>query len=382
MPRHPAPSPNIQAMAGGVFSTVAHLIAEQQKMGEIFPFHVGDSWLEPPEGCRYPDLADVPSGLHRYGPPGGLPELLAELAARRGVPTERILVGPGATGVLSAVLGAILEPGEEVLLLAPFWPLIPGLVRTRGGRPVELPWFHQAPDGEGLQRALEAAVGPRTVAIYLNSPNNPTGRCLRREEAEAVAAVARRHGLWILADEVYEEHVWGHPHIALRDVAPERTFSVHSFSKTYAMAGTRVGYLLAPPVPGLLAQVHKVHLHSAYSAPIGPQHLALRALRTGQAWLDGARAAYQRAGEDSARRLGLPAPEGGTFLFVDVRRRLDERGMQGFLEDGIRQGLVLAPGASCGADFGGYVRLCTTAASPEATARGVERLARMIESRA
>lgn len=379
MPRHPALSPEITRMAGGVFSTVAHRIAGLT--GEVYPLHVGDSHLEPPPGCRYQDLADAPPGWHRYGPPGGLPELIAAIAQRRDVAREQVLVAPGATGVLSSVLGAILEPGDEVLLLSPYWPLIPGLVRTRGGCPVDVPWFTQAPDGEALEAALRERLTERTVAVYLNTPNNPTGRCLREEEAEAIVRVARRHGLWILADDVYEDHVWGHPHVALRHLAPERTFSVHSFSKSYAMAGTRVGYLLAPEQAGLLAQVHKVHMHSAYSAPIGPQHLALRALQTGGTWLVATTAGYRQSAAEVAAALGVPEPEGGTFVFLDVSARLDERGMQGLLEDCIDQNVLVAPGASCGRHFADYIRICFTAAPPEVTARGVARLAMVLAGR-
>ncbi len=381
MPRHPEIAPEIARMAGGVFSTVAHRIAGLQ--GEVYPLHVGDSYLEPPPGCRYQDLADAPAGWHRYGPPGGLPELIAAIAERREVGPERVLIAPGATGVLSSVLGAILEPGDEVLLLSPYWPLIPGLVHTRGGCPVDVPWFArelvgEAPDAEGLEVALGERLTQRTVAVYLNTPNNPTGRCLRAEEAEAIVRFARRHGLWILADDVYEDHVWGHPHIALRALAPERTFSVHSFSKSYAMAGTRVGYLLAPEQPGLLSQIHKVHMHSAYSAPIGPQHLALRALQTGEAWRRATTAEYRISGAAAAAALGVPEPEGGTFLFLDVAAKLDERGMQGLLEDCIDRNVLVAPGASCGRHFAGHIRLCFTAAPPQVTARGVARLAALL----
>ena len=134
MPRFPDVSPSLAAVGGAVFSSLARKLACYE--GEIYPLHVGDTWLEPARGCRMEDLrvADHP-GMHRYADPQGVPALLDALAermsARTGVKTARddVLVTAGATGALGAVTGAVVEPGNEVLILAPYWPLITGIVR-------------------------------------------------------------------------------------------------------------------------------------------------------------------------------------------------------------------------------------------------------------
>lgn len=372
MPRHPAVAPTVAAMRGGVFSTLAHRIAALQ--GEIYPFHVGDTWMEPPPGARMEDLsvADHP-GMHRYTAPHGYTPLLDAIAARRGVSRDRVLVSAGATGGLGAVASAILAPGDEVLLLAPYWPLIRGIVSAARGQPVDVPFFDGGPLHDVSARLLPYLTD-RAVALYVNTPNNPTGQVLDAETLAQLAAFARRHDLWILTDEVYEDYAYRRPHVALAPLAPERTFAAYSFSKAYGMAGNRVGYVVGPSVAAML-EVRKMSTHSFYAAPTGPQIAGLRALERGEAWLADARRQYQALGDAAADALGVPRPEGGTFLFLDVADHLDERGLQGFLEDCLDDNLVLAPGPSFGEPYGGHVRLCFTAARPEVTARGVEKLA-------
>lgn len=377
MPRHPAVAPTVAAMRGGVFSTLAHRIAGLQ--GEIYPFHVGDTWMEPPPGTRMEDLrvADHP-GMHRYTQPQGYPPLVSAIAARRDVSRDRVLISAGATGGLGAVASAILAPGDEVLLLAPYWPLIRGVVQAARGVAVDVPFFDRPGD-------VEARLGPlltdRTAAVYVNTPNNPTGVVLDGETLAEIAAFARRHDLWILTDEVYEDYAYRRPHVAMAPLAPERTFAAYSFSKAYGMAGNRVGYVVGPPGPVML-EVRKMSTHSFYAAPTAAQIAGLRALETGAEWVAAAGRRYQELGDAAADALGLPRPDGGTFLFLDVSAHLDGRGLQGFLEDCLDDNLVLAPGPSFGEGYGSWVRLCYTAAPPEVTARGVAKLAARLGGRA
>lgn len=139
------------------------------------------------------------------------------------------------------------------------------------------------------------------------------------------------------------------------------------------MAGYRAGYLVGPPA--VIAEAHKLHVHSTYNAATPAQYASLAALRGGDAWLAETRDFYRDAGRDAARVLGVAAPQGSTFLFLDVRRHLDARGMTGFLEDVFEDGVVLSPGASSGRDYEGFARLCYTAAPPEQVATAVRLLA-------
>lgn len=383
MPRHPQVSPSVAAIPGSVYSTLAHRLATYE--GEVYPLHIGDTWMEPAVGCRMQDLTvEEYPGMHRYSSPQGLRTLLEAIAermtTRTGLETEpdSVLVAAGATGALGAVAGAIVEPGAEVLILAPYWPLISGIVRSFHGTPVPVPFIGSVDSAEAALAAVTGSLSERTVALYLNTPNNPTGRTMPRSWLEALTDWARSNELWILADEVYEDYLYSGEHTYTRPLAPERTFSVHSFSKAFGMAGNRCGYVVGPPE--VMDELRKVSTHTFYSTPTAAQLAALRALDgTGDRWAAEAREKYRALGAMAAKSLRVPPPEGSTFLFLDVSSRLDERGLVGFLEDCVERGLFVAPGPSFG-PYPHHVRVCFTSAPPEIVERGIEVLARILYS--
>ena len=381
MPRFPSYSSTVSEIKGSIFSSLAHRLASYS--GEVYPLHVGDTWMEPAVGCRMEDLSvrDHP-GMHRYARPQGLPELLEAIAARltrrTRVPTDRknLLVTTGATGALGAVAGAILEPGDEVLILAPHWPLIAGIVRSFHGRPVAVPILGEADSPETAVEIVESSLTENTVALYLSTPNNPTGALLPPSWIAALARWCSQHDLWILADEVYEDYVYDGEHTYARSEAPERTFSVHSFSKAFGMAGNRCGYVAAPAAA--IQKLRKVSVHTFYSTPTAAQLAAIRALDgRGDAWVEEVKAQYMTAGFAAADRLGMPRPQGSQFLFLDVAEHLDDRGLMGFLEDCVDRGLFLAPGPSFG-PYPTHVRLCYTSAPPPIVERGINVLADLL----
>ena len=298
---------------------------------------------------------------------------------RTGVATgpENVLVAAGATGSLGAVIGALLEPGEEVLILAPYWPLIYGIVQASRGVPIEVPFFDAAESPETAVEVIAEHLSERTAALYISTPNNPSGRVIPPAWLEAMCEWAVREGLWILSDEVYEDYVYSGEHLYSRSLAPERTFSVHSFSKAYGMAGNRCGYVVGPSE--VMTEVRKVSTHTFYSTPTASQIAAHNALTAaGDRWIERVRPLYRDLGVSTAERLGVPAPEGSQFLFLDVEEQLDERGLLGFMEDAAERGLFMAPGPSFG-PYPHHVRICYTAAQPEVTQRGVEALAEMLD---
>ena len=179
----------------------------------------------------------------------------------------------------------------------------------------------------------------------------------------------------MLADEVYEDYVYAGEHTYARSLVPERTFASYSFSKAYGMAGNRAGYVVGPSDG--MAQVRKVSTHTFYSTPTASQLAALAAMRTAGPWVDAARAQYAETGRRAAQRLGVPAPEGSTFLFLDVASRLGPGGMGAFLEECVQHGILVAPGGSFG-PFPTHVRMCFTAAPPDRTLRGVDVLAGLL----
>lgn len=383
MPRFPAAAASVRAMPGSVYSSLARKLATHA--GTIYPLHVGDTWLEPAAGCRMEDLheADYP-GLHRYAQPQGRPDLLAAVAERvtrrTGLATtsDEVLIAAGATGGLGAVAGAIVEPGDEVLILAPYWPLIAGIVRSFHGTPVAIPFIGRVDSPETAVAAVAEHRTEKTVALYLNTPNNPSGKVLPASWLAALAEWCRRHDLWLVADEVYEDYLYDGVHCYTRPLAPERTFAAYSFSKAYGMAGNRCGYVVGPAT--VMGELRKVSTHTFYSTPTASQVAALRALERADEWIRAARDRYAEIGARTADRLGVERPAGSTFLFLDVAARLDGRALDGFLEDCADRGLFLAPGPSFG-PYPTHVRICFTAAPPEVVHEGVEILAALLAGR-
>ncbi len=383
MPKFPA----IAQSAGGVKGAVYSGLKKQPASNRLpVPLHIGDTWMEPAEGCRMQDLKVAEhNGLHRYSPVPGYPELrdrIAEVHAERtAVETarEQVVVTAGATAGLAATVSALVAPGEEVLLAAPYWPLIAGSIRAFHANPIDVPLMTEADSMNSAEEAvarLEKYRTDKTVAVYWNTPHNPTGRLLERDWLEALTAWAREHDLWVFSDDVYEDYVFEGEHVYTRSLAPERTISVHSFSKAFGMAGNRCGYLAGPEEA--VAAITRIVTNINYSACSASQRAALNALNgAGTPWVISAREKYAELGREAAEALDLPAPKGSTFLFPDVSKALDDRGLDGFLGDLAETGVLVAPGPSFG-PYPNHVRLCFTAAPPDEIRRGVEILARML----
>jgi len=381
VPRYPDGTVAVAAMPGSVYSPSAR---RHDAVGsKSCPLNVGDTWLQPFTGGRMQDLsADDYPELNRYSATQGISPLIDAIVEkvrdRNGVPCEResVLVCAGATSGLGCAVGMLAGPDEEVLILAPFWPLIRGIVQMFGAKPVEVPFYDRVDSAEAAVDAVSERLSSKTVALYVSTPSNPTGRLIPESWLSALADLARRENLWLLSDEVYEDYVYTGRHVSLGSLAPERTINAYSFSKAYGMAGNRTGYLVGPS--DAIAQAGKISTHTFYSAPTAGQVAGLHALREGQPWIDRARESYREAGAKAAAALGLPAPEGSTFLFVDAQSALDERGTSGLLADCLEDGVAVAPGASCGEAYESWLRLCYTSAPPDEVHAAIAKLAKRL----
>ncbi len=286
---------------------------------------------------------------------------------RRDLEPEQVQVTAGATNGLSVAIQSLVEPGEEVLVLAPFWPLIRGMIAARGAKPVQVPFFTRL-DEEGfdVERVLSPHLSERSVALYVNTPNNPTGRILDEPTMQALVAFAKTHGLWLFCDEAYEDLYLGDERpTALWDVpgAEEFAIAAHTFSKSYALAGARVGFLHGPPQ--IMQTISGVQTFQNYCAPRPMQCAALAAIQKGASWQREARQAYRAAGEKLAAALGLASPQGGTFVFFDSRPlRRDGEQLVDFLGRCCDEGILMTPGAACGEAYPDYVRACFTSITP------------------
>jgi len=388
MPKPPSFTHAAAAVQAAVYSK--HSGSDDQSLQ--IPLHVGDTWMEPAVGCRMQDLTiDEHPGMHRYTPVQGLPTLRHAIARHHarlsGVHTDtaNVIVTAGATAGLAAAVGALVAPGESVLLAAPYWPLIAGSIRAFNAHPIDVPLMtdEHLNDVQSADQAVarfEAARTESTVAVYWNTPHNPTGRLMPRDWLEALTQWADQHNLWILSDDVYERYVYSGEHVYTRSLAPDRTISVHSFSKSYGMAGNRCGYLVAPAAA--ISAINRIMTNINYSACTASQLAALNALGpAGERWVASARDQYAELGAWAADRLGVQQPEGSTFLFIDVTETLKHDQYAGdlsrLLQALAEHNVLVAPGPSFG-PYPNHIRLCFTATEPERMRSGVEQLARFI----
>ena len=356
------------------------------KNEQIYRLHVGDTYRDPVTEARAErQLSAEHPGLHTYAPVHGEPSLIdafiAYAESRHGetLSRELIQVMAGATAGLSVVCQVLLEPGDEVLLPSPFWPLSRGIIATKGAVAVQVPFYTRLDEpGFDAEAILESAVTERTVALYINTPNNPSGRVLSDAAIDVMLRVAKRHDLWLLCDEAYEEIYYARtPPAAIwrRAEIRDRAIAFHTLSKTYGLAGARVGFTHGPD--GVMAAIRGMQTFQTYCAPRPMQFGAVEALRRGGAWVEESRSLYRDAGYQSADALGVPRPEGGTFLFVDVSPCLHPgaEDCSVFLERCADAGVLLTPGRSCGADYAKWVRLCFTSVPPAQLAAALEKLA-------
>jgi aspartate/methionine/tyrosine aminotransferase len=330
-----------------------------------------------------------PLQAHEHAPPGGVLALrrrIAEHLRDRGRPVaeDDVVVSCGATQAVGTVLHAIFQPGDDVLILSPQWLFAVGLVAAAGGRPVEVPVFLELGREPGFDfiAALEARVGPRTRALYFNTPNNPTGYSFSRDQLVQLAQFAARRGLWIISDNAYENYDFtetGFIDIGQLAEAESRTFSVYTFSKTHSMPGQRVGYVATPA--GLGARLKKWSLFSIYSLATESQTIAYEALTVDKAELR-RRWSLARDARDRAARLAIPAPrvDGGLYSFLDLSAW---RGgdVDGFIDECLAVGVTVAPGIAFGKHCKQFVRMCFTAVPLDDLSHALDRLERVYRAR-
>jgi N-succinyldiaminopimelate aminotransferase len=392
VPRFPSLSAPTQALPASIIDRLKRRAAAFH--GPVIPLHIGDTYLAPPEKSRLGALGfstGADPDLYRYSPPPGKEALLEGLVDKLHRKNRLVLAGPenvqvtvGATHALACAVRALLDPGDQILLPTPHWPHIRGVAVAAGVRPVEAPFSHlllrQQADPEEL---LERFITPHTAAIYLATPNNPDGKVLGQAELAAVARVAQRHDLWVLSDEVYEEHLYdGRTHISIAGLPgmADRTITVFSFSKSYGLAGLRVGYAVGPVAA--LAALRKMSHHTIYCVPRAMQRAALMALETGADFLAQARAHYQEVRDAAHARLAdmCLVPEGSTYLFLDLsrHRRPGEEDALGVIERIADAGVLLAPGVAFSHDHASWARLCFTSVDRAALDEALDRIFRVL----
>lgn len=319
----------------------------------------------------------------------GIPSLREAIAAyltrlhAKPVGADRVAVTSAGMSAIMLACQTLVEPGDNVVIVSPVWPNINAAVELLGGeaRPVPL---EPTPAGGwrlDLDRVMKAC-DHHTRAVFVNSPSNPTGWMMSREEAQALLAFTRRRGIWLMSDEVYERIVYDRPVAAsLLDIAEpaDRIIVINSFSKSWAMTGWRLGWMVTSDE--LMPSIDKLIEFNTSGAPTFVQHGAVTAIEEGEAFV-ASMVERCRVGRDIIMeglrrfpRVTVEAPEGAFYAFFRVEGMTDSLS---FAKDIVRRCKVgLAPGAAFGPAGEGYLRLCF-ASAPERLNEALERLQPML----
>ncbi len=287
------------------------------------------------------------------------------LAARTGVPTTlgNVLITAGGQAALFAAFRAALDEGDTALYINPYYATYPGTIRSVGGVPKAV----TAEADNGFLPTFEAldAAAAGAKALLINSPNNPTGAVYGRDTLKAIAAVAKKHDLIVISDEVYDTQVWEGEHISIRSLEgmAERTFVVGSMSKSHAMTGSRVGWLVGPDEA--MGHVLNLLTNTNYGVAGFTQRAALFALGLGEAFESEIGAPFQRRRAlaqkalEGQNAIRLSQPSGAMYLMLDIRAT----GLSGddFADRLLMERhIAVMPGESFGDAAAGHVRIAMT----------------------
>jgi aspartate/methionine/tyrosine aminotransferase len=374
----PIPMPSVLSLRPEAELAPASGIVEvanygRQKQG-IVPLWVGEGDLSTPSFICEAATRSLAAGETFYTWQRGIPDLRAALARyherlyRRPFDPERFFVTIGGMHAAQTAIRMVAGAGDEVLIPTPSWPNFSGALTVAGARPVAIP---MQCDERGWRLDLDRirdAVTPRTKALVVNSPANPTGWTASLDELGAIMETARRHGLWIVADEIYARFAFDPALIidgrtpSFRDVmeADDRVLFVQTFSKNWAMTGWRIGWLEAPPALGDV--IENLIQYSVSGVPVFAQRAAIAALDQGESFVTH-QIARARQGRDvvcdglgATGRVELPPPPGAFYAFFKVKGASDSRTLALRLVDKANVGL--APGSAFGESGVGYLRLC------------------------
>ncbi|MCA3288586.1 MAG: pyridoxal phosphate-dependent aminotransferase [Roseomonas sp.] len=383
----PTPRPALAEIPGSLIREVSEA---GRYMQDVIPLWFGEPDTVTPDFVREAAKAALDDGKTFYAPNPGIPPLREAIAAylkrnNRPVATSRVAVTASGVNALMLVAQALLSPGDRVVIPTPAWPNMDGIARVMGAEVADMPLRLM----NGIWRAdldeLLAAITPETKLLFLNSPGNPTGWTLKGAEQRAILEKCRQTGTWILADDVYERlYFAGDAAPSFLEIADEqdRVVSVNSFSKSWAMTGWRLGWIVAPPA--LMDAIGKLNEFNMSSAPTFIQHAGVVALDQGDGFIAETRARYLKARDiahaalSSIPGIAAPRPDGAMYLFLKVEGCTDSLGLAKSLLHSARVGI--APGAAFGAGGEGHLRLCF--AQSEARIREASgRLAEALTSR-
>jgi aspartate/methionine/tyrosine aminotransferase len=361
-------------------------------LSDVLPFWFGEPDQETPAFIRDVAKQALDAGdtfyTHNFGI-APLREAIAKYvsALHRPLDAERIAVTSSGVSALMLLSQLIINPGDRVVAVTPLWPNLVEIPKILGAEVVKVPLRFGATWELDVQQLLDALT-PGTRAVFLNSPNNPTGWVIAKEQQEIILAHCRKHGIWILADDVYERLVYdaapGACAPSFLDIADkdDRIVSANSFSKSWLMTGWRLGWVVAPPA--LMADLGKLIEYNTSCAPGFVQRAGIVAIERGEEIIAHTVQRYQAARDFLYQRINAlpgitaPRPKGAMYLFFRVDGAHDTLELCKRMV--AEAGLGLAPGSAFGPEGEGYVRWCF-ASSIERLEEGARRLERFLAAR-
>jgi len=384
-------SPLVERISGngaGAWSIHREAASLRDQGADVIILTVGDPDQAAPAPVVRATIDALRRGRTGYAPIIGFPQLREAIAARfarrTGQPcgADNVVVTPGAQGALFCALQCLAGPGDEVIVPEPVYATYEAVIGASGARMVNVPLRRDRGFYPDLD-AIACAVTPRTRIVWINSPHNPTGAVLTRDEIAGIARLCRERDLWLLSDEVYEDLAFARPHVSpwsLPDMA-ERTIVVSSLSKSHAMPGFRFGWVIGPP--GLSRHLFDLLLCMFYGSPPFIQDGALAALGSELPEVAALREDYRRRADllsgilaEAPNCRALP-PEGGMFVLLDIRStRLGAQEFARALLD--REKVAVLPCDGFGPSAAGHLRIALTAPDPrlEEAGRRIVRFAR------
>ena len=355
----------------------------------VLPFWVGEPDEPTPDFIRKAGTDSIAAGELFYTHNLGIPALREALAAyisrlHRPVSPEQIAVTTAGVNALMVASQLLIDPGDRVAQVVPLWPNLQEIPKILGATVETVP-LEFSPSGWKLPlEKLLDALRPGTKALYINSPNNPTGWTVSAGDLKAILQHCRRHGIWIFSDDAYERLYYGEegvaPSLLELGETEDRVISANTFSKSWLMTGWRLGWLVVPP--GLTADLGKLIEYNTSCAPVFVQRAGIAAVKEGEPVIARTRYRFRKARDflvaelRTIPKIEVALPTGTMYVFFKIDGVTDSLA---FCKKLVREtGLGLAPGSAFGPEGEGFVRWCF-AASEEKLADGVARLRRALQ---
>jgi aspartate aminotransferase len=368
-----------QVSLGAIVLVRDRLLEQQARGRKVLRLESGDPSFDIPEHVRAAMEQALRDGMTHYTASTGILPLREAIYRKvtsenklKAAGSDSIVVTNGGMHGLYILFRALLDPGDEVILPDPMWTEIGENIRLGGGTPVPVRLRPEA-DYQYDPDEIEAAITPRTRAIFVNTPHNPTGAVARRTTLEAIAAIAEKHNLLLVSDEAYEHVIFdGEEHVSLGAIpaAQDRTLSVFSMSKTYAMSGLRMGYVVVNDAR-LLDRIKKLVRCTINGVNSVTQYGAVAALTGPQAATRAMAQEYQMRRDvlfealEESPYVKAFKPHGAFYLWARIQDvwpghggGRDDWSMTNYLID--RSGIGSAPGSAYGVNGEGYIRLSLT----------------------